>query len=470
MKLEFVGAAKEVTGSKHLLHVNGKKILLDCGMFQGKRKEALEKNMNFGFNPAEIDAVILSHAHIDHSGLLPLLCKQGFKGPIYSTFATRDLCHYMLMDSAYIQEREAEYLNKKKEKHGEEPMEPLYTTDDAEQALSQFIGMGYERTFTVEDALAACFYDAGHILGSSVVHIIVYEKDIDKRTTLGFTGDLGRKNIPLLRDPQPMPQSDYFITETTYGDRLHESFDQLDVQLIDIVNNTYKKGGKLIIPAFSVGRTQEVVYRLNLAVKNKLIPEFPIFVDSPLSGNITEVFSAHPECFDRATYREFIDNRLNPFGFGKVKYITDVAESKKLNTYNKPCIVISASGMCEFGRILHHLKNNIEDPRNTVMLVGYQAEYTLGRKIQDGMKSVNIFGEPYDVKCDVHKIDAFSAHADRSDLIDYVSHIEGIKKIFLVHGETDAMNAFQNVLHENGYDNAMIPSPGDIVDLTDSKL
>jgi len=467
MKLEFVGAAQEVTGSKHLLHVNGKKILLDCGMFQGKRKKSREKNENFPFNPEEIDAVILSHAHIDHSGLLPLLVKRGFKGPIYSTFATRDLCHYMLMDSAYIQEREADYINKKKLRHGEDPVEPLYTCEDAQQCLGQFIGMGYERTFTVEDALAACFYDAGHILGSSLVHLIAYEKDIDKRTTIGFTGDLGRKNIPLLRDPQVLPHCDYFITECTYGNRLHESFDELDDKLIKIVNDTYKKGGKLIIPAFSVGRTQEVVYRLNVALKDKKIPEFPIYVDSPLSGNITEVFAAHPECFDREVYREFIDNRLNPFGFGRIKYISDVEDSKKLNTHDKPCIIISASGMCEFGRILHHLKNNIEDPKNTVLIVGYQAEHTLGRKLVDKLPSVNIFGEAYDVKADVYKINAFSAHADRSDLLDYIGRVDDMKKIFLVHGEKDQGFEFRHVLAENGYKNVEMPASGDIVDLTE---
>lgn len=465
MKIEFVGAAREVTGSKHLLHVNGKKILLDCGMFQGKRKEARDKNENFSFNPAEIDAVILSHAHIDHSGLLPLLVKKGFTGSIYATHATRDLCHHMLMDSAYIQEREAEYINKKKLKKGEAEVEPLYTTEDAEQALSLFIGVGYERSFVVEDALVACFYNAGHILGAAVVHVIIYEKDKDKRTTIGFTGDLGRKNIPLLKDPQMMPQCDYFISECTYGDRLHESFDELDAQLVDIVNETYKKGGKLIIPAFSVGRTQEVVYRLNAAIKNGLIPEFPIFVDSPLSGNITEVFSAHPECFDREVYREFIDNRLNPFGFGRIKYISDVNESKKLNNYDKPCIIISASGMCEFGRILHHLKNNIEDPKNTVLIVGYQAEHTLGRKIEEKEKIVNIFGEPYNLRCDVYKIGAFSAHADRSDLLDYIGRLDSsLKKIFLVHGEMDQGFKFKDVLHENGFENVEMPEAGDIFD------
>lgn len=465
MKLEFIGAAQEVTGSKHLIHANGKKILLDCGMFQGRRKEAAKKNADFGFNPAEIDAVVLSHAHIDHSGLLPLLVKQGFKGPIYCTHATRDLCHYMLLDSAYIQEREAEYINKKKLKKDEAPIEPLYTTEDAKKALNQFYGIGYERTFVVEDGVAACFYDAGHILGSAAVHLIVYEKDKDKRTNIGFTGDLGRRNIPLLRDPQVLPHSDYYLTECTYGDRLHESVTDADDQLIKIVNDTYKKGGKLIIPAFSVGRTQEVVYRLNVAVKNGDIPEFPIFVDSPLSGNITEVFSAHPECFDRETYREFIDNRLNPFGFGRLKYISDVEESKKLNSYQGPCIIISASGMCEFGRILHHLKNNIEDHKNSILIVGYQAEHTLGRRIKEGKKVVNIFGDSYHVRADVHTINAFSAHADRSDLLDYVGRVEGVKKIFLVHGEKDQGFKFKDVLAENGYKNVEVPAPGDIFEL-----
>ncbi len=465
MKLEFVGAAQEVTGSKHLLHVNGKKILLDCGMFQGRRKISKEKNMNFPFNPEEIDAVILSHAHIDHSGLLPLLVKRGFKGPVYSTHATRDLCNHMLADSAYIQEKDAEYYNRKKLKKGEEPIEPLYTLEDAQQALNQFHGVGYDRTFVVENALAACFYDAGHILGSALIHLVIHDKELDKRFTIGFTGDLGRKNIPLLRDPRIIPKTEYFITECTYGDRLHESITDADNQLIEFTNKTYKKGGKLIIPAFSVGRTQEIIYRLNLAVKNEKIPDLPIFVDSPLSGNVTEVFANHPECFDKATYKEFIDNRLNPFGFGRLKYITDVADSKALNHYQGPCIIISASGMCEFGRILHHLKNNIEDPKNSILIVGYQAQHTLGRRIVDKNKIVKIFGEEYRLRAEVNRINAFSAHADRSDLLDYISRVDGLKKIFLVHGEKDQGFKFKDVLAENGYKNVEMPAPGDIFEL-----
>lgn len=464
MKIEFIGAAQEVTGSKHLIHINGKKILLDCGMYHGRRKVTAEKNKNWTINPKEIDAVVLSHAHIDHSGLLPYLVKSGYNGPIFSTHATRDLCNYMLSDSAYIQEKDAEWLNKKLKK-GEPLIEPLYNLADAKMALNNFYGIGYDRAFVIEEGVVGCFYDAGHILGAACIHLICYEKDRDKRHYLGFTGDLGRKNIPILRDPEVLPRCDYLISECTYGNRLHESLIDADAQLIDIVNDTFKKGGKLIIPAFSVGRTQEIVYRLNVALKHNKIPDFPIYVDSPLSGNITEVFSSHTECFDDAAYNEFLKVREDPFGFERIKYIKAVEESKKLNSHKGPCIIISASGMCEFGRIVHHLKNNIEDPKNSVLLVGYQAEHTLGRKLQDGMPIVNIFGEPYKVKADIHTIHAFSAHADRSDLIDYIGRIKDLKKIFLVHHEKEQGEQFKNILGETGYKDVNIPAPGDIFEL-----
>jgi metallo-beta-lactamase family protein len=466
MEIQFVGAAQEVTGSKHLIKVNGKKILLDCGMFQGRRKESAQKNGEFPFDPAEIDAVVLSHAHIDHSGLLPLLVKKGFAGPIFSTHATRDLCQFMLADSAYIQERDAEYINKKNARKGEPMVEPLYNTEDAGQALNQFLGVGYDRAFVVEEGVVACFYDAGHILGSAVVHLIIHDKETNEQVKIAFTGDLGRKNIPLLQDPIVLPESDYLITECTYGDRFHESIQDADEQLIKIVNDTYKKGGKLIIPAFSVGRTQEIVYRLNVALQHGLIPDFPIYIDSPLSGNITEVFSGHPECFDNDTYKEFINNRLNPFGFGRLKYISRVEESKALNNHQGPCIIISASGMCEFGRIVHHLKNNIEDDKNTVLIVGYQAAHTLGRKLQEGQEVIRIFGKQYRVRAEVFVINAFSAHADRSDLIDYIGRVKGIKKIFLVHGEKDQGFKFKDVLIESGYKDVVVPAPGEIFQLT----
>ncbi|MFA4890912.1 MAG: MBL fold metallo-hydrolase [Candidatus Gracilibacteria bacterium] len=460
IKIQFCGAAKEVTGSKHLIEFKGKKILLDCGMFQGKRKEAAEKNSKFPFDPKKVDAVILSHAHIDHSGSLPMLVKQGFNGPIYSTFATRDLCNYMLMDSAYIQEREAEYLLKEKK----EVVDHLYNADDAEKALELFHGVGYEHSFVVDEGIIACFYDAGHILGSALIHLMFYDKDTKERLSLAFTGDLGRKGLPILRDPQIIQKTDVLICESTYGDRLHDAMQTISGEFAGIVNDVCKKGGKLIIPAFSLERTQEIVYHLNILTKDGKIPEIPIYVDSPLSGNVTEVFRGHPECFDKDVYKEFLENGDNPFGFGMLKYTRSVAESKALNDKPGPMIIISASGMCEHGRILHHLKNGIEDHRNAILIVGYQGENTLGRKLQDGESPVKIFGDSYNVKAKVHTIDAFSAHADRSDLLDYIHRVKGVKKLFLVHGEEAGQKKFKEALEENGYE-AYIPSRDEVVEI-----
>ncbi len=461
MKITFWGAAKEVTGSRHLLEVNGKKILLDCGLFQGRRKETDVKNRELGFDPKELDAVILSHAHIDHSGALPYLVKMGYKGPIFSTFATRDLCNYMLMDSAFIQEKDVEFMNKKMEKKGLKPIEPLYSIDDAQRTLNNFYGVGYERAFVVTDGVVCSFYDAGHILGSSLVHLIIHDKKTDKRYTFAFTGDLGRKNLPLLRDPQPLPPTDYLLTESTYGNRFHESILDAGKKLEEVVKRTVARGGKILIPAFAVERTQEIIYHLNLLWQKKLIPDIPVFVDSPLSANVTEVFGNHPECYDDETFKEFLDNRKDPFGFGRLQYTRDVADSKALNELNGPAIIISASGMCENGRILHHLRNNIEDPRNTVMIVGYMAKDTLGRKILEKQPIVNIFGEPFHLRAEVVVMDAFSGHADRSDLLDYISKVEGLKKIFLVHGEEEQAGLFKGILEESGYKNVVQPGRGE---------
>lgn len=465
MKIKFCGAAREVTGSRHLLEINGKKILLDCGLFQGHRKKSAEKNAQFCIDPSEIDAVILSHAHIDHSGGLPFIVKNGFKGPIYSTFATRDLCNYMLLDSAYIQEKDAEYMNKKLKRKNEPLIEPIYDTEDAIAALELFYGVSYEKAFTVAPGVVCSFYDAGHILGSAQVHLVIHEQETDERYTLAFTGDLGRKNLPILRDPQTLPPTDYLLTESTYGDRFHESILEAGKRLAEVVNKTAKRGGKILIPAFSVERTQEIVYHLNMLWQEKAIPDIPIFVDSPLAANVTEVFTNHPECFDRKTFREFIVNRKNPFGFGRLKYTRDVADSKALNELAGPAIIISASGMCESGRILHHLKNNIEDPKNTIMIVGFMAANTLGRKIQEGNEMVNIFGDAYKVRAEVCKMDAFSGHADRSDLLDNISKIEGVKKIFLVHGEESQGQKFKSYLEESGYNDVIHPKPGDEINL-----
>ncbi len=481
MKIQFWGAAREVTGSRHLLTVNGKKILLDFGLFQGHRKEADEKNHNIGFDPSQIDAVILSHAHIDHSGGLPLLVKNGYEGPIFSTFATRDLCNYMLMDSAFIQEKDVEYYNKKlaaknarHAKNGNhangnsnpntnnrQPIEPLYTSEDATHVLNHFCAVGYERAFPVTDGVICSFYDAGHILGSALVHLIIFEKETNHRYTLAFTGDLGRKNLPILRDPQPLPPTEYLLTENTYGDRLHESILDAGKKLEEVINRTAKRGGKILIPAFAVERTQEIVYHLNLLWQKKLIPDMPIYVDSPLSANVTEVFMNHPECFDQETFREFLENRKNPFGFGKLQYTHSVEESKALNELQGPAIIISASGMCENGRILHHLRNNIEDPRNTVMIVGFMAKDTLGRKILEKQPIVNIFGEPFNLRAEVVRMDAFSGHADRNDLIEYIGKIEGLKKIFLVHGEEEQSEKFKLALNEKGFKDVILPGRGE---------
>lgn len=462
MKIRFCGAAREVTGSKHLLEVNGKKILLDCGLFQGHRKEADAKNREVCVDPGKLDAVILSHAHIDHSGGLPLLVKNGYKGPIFSTFATRDLCNCMLLDSAYIQEKDVEFVNKKLAKKGQELVEPLYTLADAQQTLNQFYGVGYERAFVVTDGVVCSFYDAGHILGSSLIHLVIYEKEKNLRYTLAFTGDLGRKDLPILRDPQQLPPTDYLITENTYGDRLHESILNAGSKLQDVINRTAARGGKILIPAFAVERTQEIVYHLNKLWQKKLIPDIPVYVDSPLSANVTEVFMNHPECFDKETFIEFIENRKNPFGFGRLQYTRDVADSKALNGLKGPAIIISASGMCENGRILHHLRNNIEDPKNTIMIVGFMAKDTLGRKILEKHRIVNIFGEPFNLRAEVVPMDAFSAHADRSDLLDYISRIDGLKKIFLVHGEEEQSDRFKQYLDENGFKDVLQPQRGEV--------
>ncbi len=472
MNIQFCGAAREVTGSRHLLTINGKKILLDSGMAQGHRKESAEKNQNLLFDPKEIDFILLSHAHIDHSGILPYLVKNGFKGTIYATHATRDLVGYMLADSAFIQEKEVEYLTKKNK-----PVEePLYTSKDVAKTMELFVGLPYEKATVITEGVVASFYDAGHILGSAQIHLLIHDKETNQRFSFGYTGDLGRKGLPLLRDPQILPATDYLLSESTYGNRFHAAIQTVEQDLADIINRTAHRGGRIIIPAFALERTQEIVYYLNILWKDKKIPELPIYVDSPLSGNLTEVFRSHPECFDEATYEEFLKEGDNPFGFDRLKYTKSVEESKHLNDLLGPMIIISSSGMCEHGRILHHLKNNIENPKNAVLLVGYQAMNTLGRKLLEGEHQVNIFGDPYNVKAEIIVMDAFSAHADRSDLLDYITRLNGVsplKKIFLVHGEEGQGLDFAEFLKQNNFTNVEVPAPGQQFELpetgTDSK-
>jgi metallo-beta-lactamase family protein len=446
MKITFLGAAREVTGSKHLIEVNGKKILLDYGLFQGNRKKADEKNKELLVDPSTVDVVILSHAHIDHSGALPYLVKNGFTGDIITSHATKDICNFMLMDSAFIQQREVEFMNRHKL---ENPVEPLYTEEDAVQTLQQFKTIDFHTKTEIFEGVSLTFLNAGHILGAAMISLEIIDKDDDnKLKRLTFTGDLGRKEATLLKNPDQVESTDYLIMESTYGNRFHKWIKDVDDHMADLINETASKGGKIIIPAFALERTQEVVYYLNLLQKNGRIPSLPVFVDSPLAVNVTQVFKDHTSCYNKEIQEEFISDKSDPFGFERLTYVHKVEDSKQLNNKQGPMIIISASGMCEFGRVLHHLRNNIEDPRNLVLIVGYQAENTLGRKLIDNEKQVRIFGETKRVKARIAVLDAFSGHADRSDLIDFVTHIQDVKKIFLVHGEEDQGLTFSQILKE----------------------
>lgn len=441
MRLEFWGAVRNTTGSMHLFETDGKKILLDCGLFQGRRAEARERNLTFPFDPSCIHSLVLSHAHIDHCGNIPNIVKEGFQGSIYCTAATEELCSALLLDSAHIQEKDVEYLNKKLARSGKPLLEPLYTTEDAERSLHYFQDIHYHRPLNLLKHLRCTFMDAGHILGSSIVVLDVEEHGRSKR--LVFTGDLGQRHLPILKDPERPQNVDYLVIESTYGNRLHEPIEKVEAWLQAIVTRVYERRGKIIIPAFSVGRTQEIVYILAQLWARKAMPRIPVFVDSPLSVNVTEIFRHHPECYDREMREQLLAGR-DPMGFELVTYIRDVEKSKELNTFKEPCIIISASGMCEAGRILHHLKNNIENPRNLVLIVGFQAEHTLGRRLVEGRPKVKIFGEQYKLKAEVEVIDAFSAHADANDLMEFVQALneqKRLERVFVVHGEEEQSQA-----------------------------
>ena len=438
MKITFQGAAGAVTGSMHQLEADGKKYLLDCGMFQGRRKEAEQHNRNFPFPASSIDAMVLSHAHIDHSGRIPLLVKNGFQGPIYTTPATIDLCDAMLRDTGHIAESDADFVNRI---HPDDPpVEPLYTVEDAVAAMQYFRPVPLRHPTNIGGNLVMESYEAGHILGSSSIVLT------DGKVRLGFSGDVGRPGLPIIRDPEPMPPVDYLIMESTYGGRKHAEPSEALGRIEEIVKRTVARGGRVIVPAFAVGRTQQLVLMLHQLMNENRIPAVPMFVDSPLAVNVTEVFRAHPECFDKET-NEYLRNGQDPFGFKRLTYIRDVNESKKLNTRKGSFVVISASGMCEAGRILHHLRNNIGDSRNTVLLTGYQAVNTLGRKLQDGLKSVRIFGEPEPVEAEIASLDALSAHADAGELLDWMKPMAAsLKKVFLVHGEPEQSRALAEAI------------------------
>jgi metallo-beta-lactamase family protein len=463
MRIFFAGAAQTVTGSQHLLEWNETRLLLDCGLYQGRRQESNERNRTFPFDPRGVDAVVLSHAHIDHSGNLPSLVKQGFAGRITCTPATRDLCSVMLRDAARIQEADADFLNRKYADALPQPIAPLYREADALAALTQFQTLDYHRPMAVLPGVTCTFWDAGHVLGSALVQLDI-ERNGDK-LRLVYSGDLGRRNMAILRDPEIPEPPDVLLLETTYGDRLHSPMGGMEEQLAAVVNRTAARKGKILVPSFSLERTQEFVYALHRLTDRQAIPLIPIYVDSPLSVRITEVFKLHPECFDDET-RAFMLENGDPFGFENLQYISSVEDSKRLNDREGPLIIISASGMCEAGRILHHLRNGVEDPRNTVLIIGFQAKHTLGRRIAERQPEVKIFGVPRPLEAEVVVMDAFSAHADRDDLLDFVDRCrDRLRRTFLIHGEEEQAAAFGRRLAERGAPGIHIPALGEFVRL-----
>lgn len=461
MKVTFHGAVRTVTGSQHLVDVSGKKILLDCGLYQGSRNASYERNQNLPFDASEVDVLVLSHAHIDHSGNIPNLVKSGFKGDIVCTYATRDLCTIMLRDSAKIQHYDIEYVNKKRKRNGLPPIEPIYDLEDVVDSLRQFIGIGYERPYQVVPGVYLTFYDAGHILGSAITVLDIEDEEKMQPVRLVFSGDIGRPDRPILNDPAIIDGADILLIESTYGDRLHPEQDKISKRLEEVVNETCKRGGNLIVPAFAVGRTQELVYRLHQLVETGDIPpDLAVYVDSPLAIDATAIYRLHPEAYDEEV-GQFLatDRHGDPFGFDMMSYTRSTRESKALNFLREPAVIISASGMAEAGRILHHLKNNIEDPRNTVLIVGWQAPDTLGRRIVEKTQIVKIFGEEYHLRAQVEVINGFSAHADRDELLDWVGQMKKRpSQTFLVHGEEKASFALADSLRlQQGLNNVVVP-------------
>jgi metallo-beta-lactamase family protein len=464
MVIKFLGAAREVTGSKHLIITeNNKKILLDCGMYQGKGLETDAMNRNLGFEPKEIDHIILSHAHIDHSGLIPYMYKLGFRGSIVCTNATRDLCSIMLADSGFIQEHDTRVFNKRRIINGLEPVEPIYKKQDALDSMNLFIGVPYDRKFYIDENIKVRFTHTGHMLGGGVVNLEI--KESDKLKKIAYTGDIGRPWNHILKAPAPFPQADIIITEATYGDRLHKDRKDAEKALLDVIFHTcIEKRGKLIIPSFSVGRTQEIVYTLNNFYNQGLLPRVDIYVDSPLSLNATEVFKLHPECFNHEIL-DVMQTDPDPFGFNSLHYVRTRDESKRLNTTEKPCVIISASGMMEAGRVKHHLANSIANPRNSILAVGYCSPKTLGAKILRGDKEVSIHGTHYPVNAEVYRIDSYSGHGDYNEMLQFLEcqHTNSVQQVVLVHGEYEAQQQYKNRLEERGFKNVIIPEIGEYI-------
>jgi metallo-beta-lactamase family protein len=450
MKIQFNGAAQTVTGSQHLLEINGKKILLDCGLFQGHRQDFYDRNLHFDFDPKEIAAVILSHAHIDHSGNLPNLVKSGYRGPIYSTPPTAALGEIMLADSAHIQQADAEYANKKNARRGEPPVKPLYTIEDAEEASKQYYPVKYNDRFSPIPEITVHFVEAGHILGSAAIVLEINDEGVRKK--IWFSGDIGRFDMPLLRDPVlPDADVDYLLMECTYGDKPHSSIEEAYEEFKEITIKTVKRGGKIIIPAFAVGRTQDIVYFLNRMISAGDLEPLPVYVDSPLAVEASKLFLQFPEYFDEETRQLMLEHRHPALDFKGLTYVGSVEESKSLNDMKGPMVIISASGMAETGRILHHLRNNIENPANTILIVGWQAPDTLGRRLAEGDRQVRIFGQLFERHAEVQTIGGLSAHAGQDLLLQYANQVKGhARTIFLVHGEPDKEAIFETKLKEAG--------------------
>jgi len=460
MKLTFWGAAKTVTGSMHEVAVGGQRFLLDCGLYQGRREEAFDRNRNLAVPGRLVDGVVLSHAHIDHSGNLPSLAKSGYGGVVHATPATKDLCTAMLKDSAFLQEKDTEFVNRRlATRKNRQRVEPLYTMVDAERILAAFRPLPYGEDKQLSEELSFRYQDAGHLLGSAFVSL-EHRGARGKRTRLIFSGDVGRKNLPIIRDPEPPGEADYMILESTYGNRIHAPAENVSAKLAAIINRTAQRGGRIIVPAFAVGRTQSLVLMLHDLANRREIPSIPVYVDSPLAVNATEIYRKHPECFDEEVNRFLRVG--DPFGFGRLTYIRDVNESKALNAMHGPMVIISASGMAEGGRILHHLRNNIENPRNTVLIVGFQAEHTLGRRLVERRPEVPIFGEPLRLRAEVAIINELSGHADQQELIAWIKpHAKALKRVFLVHGDVEQSQPLAALIRETYGIDVVIPDRGD---------
>lgn len=458
MKISFHGAAGTVTGSKHLLTLNsGKQILLDCGMFQGLGKETPLLNKEFGFDPKEVSYVLLSHAHIDHSGLLPKLVKEGFTGRIYATPPTVDVSRILLKDSAFIQKQDITFLNKKRKEEGRELLEPLYTEEDVEKTLELMVGVPYGKTMKLDENISFEFYDVGHILGSATTYLSITENG--KTKTIAYSGDVGRYSDPILHSPEAFPQADYIIIESTYGDKLHKPIDTYTEELYNNIQETcLNKKGKLIIPAFSVGRTQEVLFALNDLEIDKRLPAIKYYVDSPMSTAVTRIVKQHPECFNRSV-QKLMRLDKDPFDFVGLKYIEDKRESQSLNSDYSPMVIISASGMADAGRVKHHIANGIENWRNTILFIGYCEPQSLGGRLKKHPEEVSIFGKPFTVKADIKSIESMSAHADYNDLSQYLATQDPleVKRVFVVHGEPEVQAEFKRRLIKKGFKDVEIP-------------